>query len=217
MKKIRRSRNQRKHLAKSYKKHLAKSYKKHLRKTYKKHLRKTYKGGVKRKLDDYHNADLENRQDQDLESNQAMRYRSEDLDPQAVQISERLARAANPGRVFSGLPPTDAQVREAVAIAGTGTEAFLFWRVHPNGPVGLNQAQNHGELKGWTMLHNAAVRNNTSVVKRLLREGAIPNLLNEEQQTPADLARLRGDPALADYIDDWVNTHHYPPPRRLRF
>ena len=106
----------------------------------------------------------------------------------------------------SSHPATEDDIRNAFGLALNGQTDRLFELVRPLGPVPINQVRNDGMFAGYTLLHAAAFRNQTSVVQRLLSEGADPSLL-VGTQTASDIATLRGNEESAQIIDDWVRDH----------
>jgi ankyrin repeat protein len=56
------------------------------------------------------------------------------------------------------------------------------------------------QQRGFTPLHEAALRGHAELVRLLLAHGADPAARNEDERTPADLARERGLAAIASLL-----------------
>ncbi|KAI9656153.1 MAG: hypothetical protein M1831_004724 [Alyxoria varia] len=105
------------------------------------------------------------------------------------------------------------------AAAGRGEVCMLQWLVEGKG-ISVNQRQNeentsdghavNGDAtddsarvrKGsGTPLHNAAQRGKLEAVKYLLGQGADPTIEDEEEDTPAELARFKGHNEVAEVLE----------------
>jgi ankyrin repeat protein len=53
---------------------------------------------------------------------------------------------------------------------------------------------------GWTPLHQAAAHGHEGMARLLLQHGAIPDALSDTGKTPAEIARERGNSALAELL-----------------
>ena len=108
------------------------------------------------------------------------------------------------------------------AAAGRGEISMLKWLVEEKG-IPIDQRQNEDNTaeghsingnatddstrvrKGsGSPLHNAAQRGKLGAVKYLLAKGADPTIKDEEQETPAQLARFKGFDAVAEVLDSAV-------------
>lgn len=55
---------------------------------------------------------------------------------------------------------------------------------------------------GWTPLHSAALHGHLELVDLLLRHGADPNPVSDDDKTPADLAREKGHARVVERLSD---------------
>jgi uncharacterized protein len=70
---------------------------------------------------------------------------------------------------------------------------------------------NSSNRRGWTPLHLAAGAGNLDAVQFLAQHGADPGALNADQLTPAGIARERGYPAVAEWLDAQAQPQKHAP------